>query len=145
MENNVVQIFTGAACRTPRGPMGFSAIMVHPKSGSQRDLSGSELEGTLNRAAVSAAILGLAELKKSCEVWIYSESDYLVCGYNKEWQVHSNPALWTALKELTTAHNVRVTRPEAGPCTQTAGRAREMAKARIPTEQTEGAEGGTKK
>ena len=136
MENDIVQIFTGAACRTPRGPMGFAAVMVHPKSGTQRDLSGSELEGTINRAAVRAAILGLSELKKPCEVWLYSESNYLVCGYNMEWQVHSNPTLWVLLRELATAHNVRIAKPATGQGIHSVELATEMATEKASRGQT---------
>ena len=83
-----VEIYTDGACRGNPGPGGWGCILVYGKY--RRELSGGEPETTNNRMELTAAIMGLAALKESCEVTLTSDSKYLVdaisLGWLAEWR-----------------------------------------------------------
>ena len=112
-----VQIYTDGACRGNPGNGGWGAILVFGKY--ERELSGGERDTTNNRMELMAAISGLAALRESCKVTLYSDSKYLVDAFNKEWVVSwekagwrrgrdelKNPDLWQRLVELVKSHEV---------------------------------------
>jgi ribonuclease HI len=112
-----VQIYTDGACRGNPGNGGWGAILVFGKY--ERELSGGERDTTNNRMELMAAISGLAALRESCKVTLYSDSKYLVDAFNKEWVISwekagwrrgrdelKNPDLWKRLVELVRAHEV---------------------------------------
>ena len=112
-----VQIYTDGACRGNPGNGGWGAILVFGKY--ERELSGGERDTTNNRMELMAAISGLAALRESCKVTLYSDSKYLVDAFNKEWVISwekagwrrgrdelKNPDLWQRLVELVRLHEV---------------------------------------
>ena len=112
-----VQIYTDGACRGNPGNGGWGAILVFGKY--ERELSGGERDTTNNRMELMAAISGLAALRESCKVTLYSDSKYLVEAFNKEWVISwekagwrrgrdelKNPDLWQRLVELVRLHEV---------------------------------------
>jgi ribonuclease HI len=77
-----VEIFTDGACRGNPGPGGWAALLV---CGSERkEVTGAEAETTNNRMELSAAIGGLAALKRRCRVKLFTDSKYVLQGVT-EW------------------------------------------------------------
>jgi ribonuclease HI len=117
MKNRVV-IHTDGACRGNPGPGGWGAVMV---SGHHRkELQGSEPESTNNRMELTAAIEALDALKQSCEVDLYTDSEYLRKGITqwldgwkrRHWKTASrkpvkNRDLWERLDDLSAGYTIR--------------------------------------
>ena len=61
---DIVRLFTDGACSGNPGPGGWAYILQHPATGKVMDGSGAEPHTTNNRMELSAAIEGLAALKK---------------------------------------------------------------------------------
>ncbi|HJW42479.1 MAG TPA: ribonuclease HI [Rhizomicrobium sp.] len=73
-----VEIFTDGACSGNPGPGGWGAILR--SNGVEKELSGGDHATTNNRMEMMAAIQGLAALKVSSVVTLYSDSRYLIDG-----------------------------------------------------------------
>ena len=112
-----VELYTDGACRGNPGPGGWGAILVYGRH--EKVLQGGQRETTNNRMELTAAIEGLAALRESCEVTVYSDSKYLVDAYTLGWVENwrrlgwkksdgalKNSELWKRLYELTEAHRV---------------------------------------
>ena len=84
-----VDIYTdGAARGNPEGPGGYGTIIVYVDSKGQehiREYSAGYKKTTNNRMELMAAIVGLEALTKPCRVTLYSDSQYLVKAFNKNW------------------------------------------------------------
>ncbi len=84
-----VTIYTdGAARGNPDGPGGYGTIISYiDPAGTEhiREYSGGFKKTTNNRMELMAAIIGLEALNKSCEVTLYSDSQYLVKAFNEHW------------------------------------------------------------
>jgi ribonuclease HI len=92
-----VQIFTDGACRGNPGPGGWAALLV--AGTERREVTGSEAATTNNRMELSAAIGGLAALKRRCAVTLYTDSKYVLQGIT-EWLPNWKARGWkTAAKE----------------------------------------------
>lgn len=114
-----VELFTDGACSGNPGPGGWCAILK--AKGTEKILSGSEIETTNNRMELSAVINGLKALKRPCRVTVTSDSKYVCDAVNKYWLVNwkkknwkksdgkavLNPELWQELDELLHIHEVR--------------------------------------
>lgn len=113
-----VDIYTDGACSGNPGPGGWGAILIC--RGVEKEISGGEKLTTNNRMELCAAIYALKCLKKPCDVTLYSDSAYLVNGFNAGWivswkrngwknsskQTVSNIDLWQELDTLTGVHRV---------------------------------------
>ncbi len=113
-----VVIHTDGACRGNPGPGGWGAVLSWGPH--HRELSGGERETTNNRMELMAAIQALGVLKHSCEVVIYTDSQYLRKGVT-EWipvwkknrwrtanrQPVKNRDLWERLDALSDQHRIR--------------------------------------
>jgi len=113
-----VTIYTDGACLGNPGPGGWGAILDY--NGRQKEISGSENSTTNNRMELTAVISALSLLKESCDVALYSDSQYIVNAVDKGWAVKwrdnqwmrnkkdpaLNPDLWERLLELCTQHTV---------------------------------------
>src|SRR5690554_4005286 len=92
-----VDIFTDGACKGNPGPGGWGALLVY--KGKELELWGGERETTNNRMELTAAIRGLAELKKSCPVRLVTDSKYVMQGI-QEWMPNWKKRNWkTAAKQ----------------------------------------------
>ena len=84
-----VTIYTdGAARGNPDGPGGYGCVLQYVDSRGglhEKELSQGYVRTTNNRMELMAAIAGLEALKKSCEVDLYSDSQYLVNAFEKHW------------------------------------------------------------
>lgn len=112
-----VEIYTDGACRGNPGPGGWGVVMF--ASGRQKELRGGVADTTNNRMELTAAIQGLAALKRPCSVTVYTDSEYLRRGItewleswkNSGWRTAGkkpvkNADLWKDLATLAAKHKV---------------------------------------
>ncbi len=113
-----VVIYTDGACRGNPGPGGWGAVLRC--DGRDKELFGGEADTTNNRMELTAAIRSLAALKRSCEVDLFTDSEYLRLGitqWMKNWKKRGwktasrkpvkNQDLWQALDAEAARHDVR--------------------------------------
>jgi ribonuclease HI len=112
-----VSIYTDGACRGNPGPGGWGAILRHGEH--EKELSGAEADTTNNRMELMAAIRALESLKRSCDVTLTTDSQYVRLGIT-EWmakwkrngwktaarQPVKNQDLWQRLDEAAGRHKV---------------------------------------
>ena len=112
-----VTIYTDGACKGNPGRGGWGAWLS--SDGHEKELYGGERLTTNNRMELTAVIEALASLKRSCEVTIYTDSEYVRKGIT-EW-IHGwkqrgwktadkkpvkNAELWGRLDALRNLHEV---------------------------------------
>ncbi len=114
----VVDIYTDGACSGNPGAGGYCSILIY--NGIEKIVSGSEVETTNNRMELMAVIKGLECLKESCEVNLFSDSQYVVDAFNQGWILSwqnsgwrtankkevKNIDLWQQLLELCALHKI---------------------------------------
>lgn len=114
----VVTIYTDGACSGNPGKGGWCAILNY--RGTEKVLSGGEMETTNNRMELTAVIKGLAALKEPCKVSVHSDSAYVVNAVlngwlydwkRKNWRTAGktdvkNVELWEQLMDLLSIHSV---------------------------------------
>ncbi len=119
-----VEIYTdGSARGNPDGPGGYGTILRYtdPKGVvHEKELSAGYVRTTNNRMELMAAIVGLEELRRPCDVTLYSDSQYLVKAFNDHWldgwikkgwkrgknEPVKNVDLWKRLLAAKEPHNV---------------------------------------
>lgn len=112
-----VELFTDGACKGNPGPGGWGVWLRYGQH--EKELFGGELETTNNRMELQAAIEGLKALKRSCEVSLTTDSEYLrkgVLEWMANWQRNGwrtadkkpvkNQDLWQALAEEMGRHQI---------------------------------------
>ena len=113
-----VDLFTDGACSGNPGPGGYGTILRY--NGAEKEMSDGEASTTNNRMELTAVIVGLAALKETCDVTVYSDSKYVVDGIQKGWaqswkrngwrKADKKPALnvdlWEILLPLTETHTM---------------------------------------
>jgi ribonuclease HI len=112
-----VDIYTDGACRGNPGVGGWGVLLR--QLGVEKTLRGGAAETTNNRMELTAAIEGLAALKRECIVDLYTDSQYVRLGMTewlKQWkkkgwrganrQPIKNIDLWQRLDELASQHQV---------------------------------------
>lgn len=116
--SDVVEIFTDGACRGNPGPGGWGVLMRY--QGKEKELWGGEKNTTNNRMELTAAIQSLVALKRSCEVIITTDSEYVRKGIT-EWMHNwkkrgwktankepvKNVDLWQALDAEVSKHQIK--------------------------------------
>jgi ribonuclease HI len=111
-----VTVYTDGSCWGNPGPGGWAVVL---KSGRhQREISGGERDTTNNRMELRAALEALRSLTKSCQVTLYTDSEYLKKGITewmpgwkrRNWRrkggVLANADLWMKLDEEISRHEV---------------------------------------
>ena len=119
-----VKIYTdGAARGNPDGPGGYGAILEYVDTKGTlhtKELSRGYVRTTNNRMELMAVIAGLEALNRPCEVEVYSDSQYVVNAFNKQWvdgwikkgwkrgknEPVKNPDLWKRLLKAKEKHKV---------------------------------------
>ena len=114
---NTVEIFTDGACRGNPGPGGWAALLRHNEE--EKMISGAVGQSTNNRMELTAAIEGLEQLKRSMEVILTTDSQYVkdgitkwIQGWKKKGWITSqrkpvkNVDLWKRLDEAVATHRV---------------------------------------
>jgi len=113
-----VRIFTDGACKGNPGPGGWGALLLF--DGREKELCGGEAATTNNRMELTAVIRALEALKRSCELDLYTDSQYVQKGIS-EWIVQwkrrgwktadkkpvKNVDLWLELDRLVVSHDIR--------------------------------------
>ena len=107
-----VSIWTDGACSGNPGPGGWGAVLRY--GDHEKELKGGEALTTNNRMELTAAIEALSSLKRSCEVILHTDSQYLrggVTGWINGWRTASkkpvkNEDLWRALAAAAERHTV---------------------------------------
>ena len=112
-----VVIYTDGACKGNPGAGGWGAYLNY--QGSQSELYGYEPEITNNRMEIQAAIEALRALKRSCEVDLFTDSEYLrkgVTEWMRAWVKNGwrtaarkpvkNKDLWLELETQITRHKI---------------------------------------
>lgn len=112
-----VIVYTDGACKGNPGPGGWGALL---RSGAnEKELFGGEPQTTNNRMELTAVIEALASLKRTCDVTLHTDSEYVRKGIT-EW-IHAwkqrgwktadrkpvkNADLWARLDALRSLHHV---------------------------------------
>ena len=112
-----VTIYTDGACKGNPGPGGWGAWLS--SGGHDKELFGGEPQTTNNRMELTAVIEALASLKRTCEVTIYTDSEYVRKGITewmpgwkkRDWKTADkkpvkNVDLWQRLDALRLLHTV---------------------------------------
>ncbi len=112
-----VIIYTDGACSGNPGPGGWGAVLKMGEN--EKDISGGEANTTNNRMELMAAIEALNALKESCDVAIYTDSQYVRRGITEwihGWQKNGwknsqkkpvkNADLWQDLLKAEARHQV---------------------------------------
>lgn len=110
-----VNIYTDGACKGNPGIGGWGVLMRY--NNKEKTIYGGELDTTNNRMELTAAIKALEALNKSCQVNLYTDSQYLRKGMTlwlKQWkqkgwltankQPVKNKDLWQSLDNLAQTH-----------------------------------------
>ncbi|MBE6451147.1 MAG: ribonuclease HI [Alphaproteobacteria bacterium] len=114
-----IEIFTDGACSGNPGIGGWGALLRY--KAIEKELSGGELETTNNRMELTAVIEALKALKTVCNITLYTDSKYVMCGITEwleNWKKNSwktankkndvkNVDLWQKLDELIKKHEIR--------------------------------------
>ena len=76
-----VIIYTDGACRGNPGPGGWGALIKIDSV--EKEIYGGQANTTNNQMELAAAIEGLASLKESCSVELFTDSKYVMDGITK--------------------------------------------------------------
>lgn len=117
MTKTAVEIFSDGACRGNPGPGGWGVLLRY--NDHERCLHGGVQHTTNNRMELTAAIKGLAALKKPCCVRVTTDSDYVRRGITewlpawkkRGWKTSTkkpvkNMDLWKKLEHEAAKHDV---------------------------------------
>jgi len=112
-----VMLFTDGACLGNPGPGGWAALLRFGKK--EKLLVGKTPETTNNQMEMMAIIEGLKALKKACEITLFTDSRYVMDGYNewlpgwktKNWRNSKkepvkNKELWQLLDKQADRHTI---------------------------------------
>jgi ribonuclease HI len=112
-----IKIYTDGACSGNPGPGGWGAILIHDNK--QKEICGREDHTTNNRMELMAVLMSLKELKKPCEIDLYTDSTYVKNGMTSwifNWQKNNwrtadkkpvkNADLWQEIFELSKNHQI---------------------------------------
>ena len=97
-----VEMRIDGACSGNPGPGGWCAILTYGEH--RKELSGHVDDTTNQRMELVAVIEGLKALKRSCEVTLYSDSEYVVKGVTEHQEHKENLDLWALLLDLLKEH-----------------------------------------
>lgn len=115
--SNELEIYTDGACRGNPGPGGWGALLLF--GDKRKELCGGEELTTNNRMELLAAISALESLKRSCELTLYTDSQYVRKGITewienwkrRNWRTAAkkpvkNEDLWRLLDDQVARHQV---------------------------------------
>lgn len=117
MTKQILNIWTDGACKGNPGIGGWGALLRY--GDKEKEIFGGEADTTNNRMELTAVIKALQALKKSCDVVIHIDSQYVKNGMTQwmaNWKKNNwrtanrkpvkNVDLWQQLDELVQSHNV---------------------------------------
>ena len=113
-----VIIYTDGACRGNPGPGGWGALIKIDNV--EKEIFGGQPNTTNNQMELTAAIEGLAALKETCNVELFTDSRYVMDGITqwiRNWKKNNwrtaakkdvkNKELWQKLDNLISQHQVQ--------------------------------------
>lgn len=108
-----VIIYTDGACKNNPGIGAWAAILEY--NGSKKEISGVVEHTTNNRMELCAVIEALKALKRSCQIELFTDSQYVQKGMTewlsgwkqKKWNNVKNPDLWQELDQLANRHQIK--------------------------------------
>ena len=113
----MVNIYTDGACRGNPGPGGWAALLCFKDV--EKEIKGAVFDTTNNQMELQAAIEGLKQLNRPCEVTLHTDSKYVKNGITewlpnwkkKNWKTANgkpvkNQAFWQELDTLNAKHHV---------------------------------------
>jgi len=113
-----LEIYTDGACRGNPGPGGWGAVLMY--GDSHKKICGGEQNTTNNRMELMAAIKALESLNRTCDLTIYTDSQYVRKGITewienwkkRDWKTAAkkpvkNSDLWKQLDSQVAKHNVQ--------------------------------------
>ena len=114
-----VIIYTDGACSGNPGPGGWGSILMYKEN--KKEIFGNKENTTNNVMELTAALEALKLLKFPCEVDLYSDSAYLVNGFDKGWIYNwqknnwqtankepvKNKEIWEAIYQMTKVHKIK--------------------------------------
>ncbi len=115
-QQDIVIIYTDGGCRPNPGTGGWAAILTY--RGHVKEMSGGENNTTNNRMELTAAVEALHALKRSSQVELYTDSQYLKRGITEwlpAWKRRGwvrkdgelkNEDLWKRLDRLAGKHQI---------------------------------------
>ena len=135
-----VIIYTDGACSGNPGPGGWGAILMYKDT--KKEISGGKKDTTNNVMELTAALEALKLLKFPCEVELYSDSAYLVNGFNQGWiygwqknnwknsskEPVKNKENWEERYKMTQKHKVKFIKVKGHSDTEFNNRCDEMAR-----------------
>lgn len=118
-----VIVYTDGSSRGNPGPGGYGAVLRYTDAAGtlhERELSAGYARTTNNRMELMGVIAALECLRRSCEVEVHSDSQYVVNAFNKHWvsgwqrrdwknakkEPVKNPDLWKRLLKAMEPHDV---------------------------------------
>lgn len=120
-----VRLFSDGACSGNPGPGGWACILRHPKTGTEKELSGGQAQTTNNQMELMAVIVGLESLTRPTIVEVITDSKYVADGCTSwlpnwkrnnwqrrdgsRWAPVKNVELWQRLDALLSQHRVQFT------------------------------------
>jgi ribonuclease HI len=117
IQRPVVTIYTDGACKGNPGPGGWGAWLS--SHGHEKELFGGEAATTNNRMELTAVIEALSSLKRTCDVTLYTDSEYVRKGITEwihNWKLRGwktadkkavkNADLWQRLDALRALHHI---------------------------------------
>jgi len=112
-----INIYTDGACSRNPGPGGWAYIVE--EDGAKREASGKQEETTNNQMELMAVIEALSSLEEASEVYVYSDSRYVLQGlesWMENWKRNGwktankkpvkNKELWEKLDKLKSTHSL---------------------------------------
>jgi len=109
--------YTDGSCLGNPGPGGWGVVLIYNQH--TKKISGHAEDTTNNKMELTAAIEALKNLKESCKVELYTDSQYVKNGITqwlKNWEKNGfktankkdvkNKELWILLDEYTKKHTV---------------------------------------
>ena len=115
--SNMIYIYTDGACKGNPGPGGWGALLQYNQH--KKEINGFSLETTNNIMELTAVIEALSIIKKTSDITIITDSNYVKDGItkwidnwkNKGWKTANkkpvkNKELWEKLDSLKNNHNI---------------------------------------
>ncbi len=78
-----IDLYTDGACSGNPGPGGWGAVLLYNKN--EKQLSGYNKDTTNNRMEMFAVVMGLKELRESCDVTVFTDSAYVHNAFKNGW------------------------------------------------------------
>lgn len=91
-------VYTDGGCkRNPGGAGGLGVVIIDTETGEITERNQGYLSTTNNRMEVMAAIVALKQIPDGCNVFLHSDSQYLLNTISGKWKKQKNTDLWSQL------------------------------------------------